>query len=246
MPDPHPELTRALFDSYRRALTEASYRAPWFAEMLEERHGYDTAIYLVGSDAPSKGFSNLWDRKRLDLTVEALILLPAWSGLFSDELLAKAVKRLGDYGYKFPPESWQPGVSRMPAKPVLSTPIASDLDIDSPQRIPTLVYRILRDTDVARRVKMIHSHRCQICGETILLCGGQVYAEAHHIQPLGGDHRGPDIDENVICVCPNHHTALDYFAMPLDLSKLRCATGHNIGQKFLDYHNNEHAKANQI
>ncbi len=49
MPDPHPDLTAALYEAYRRALREAKYRAPYFLELLEERHGYETARPL---DAP--------------------------------------------------------------------------------------------------------------------------------------------------------------------------------------------------
>jgi hypothetical protein len=42
----------------------------------------------------------LWEFKRLDLTVEALVLRPEWSLLFSEEERQIARKRLSDYGYK--------------------------------------------------------------------------------------------------------------------------------------------------
>jgi predicted restriction endonuclease len=45
-----------------------------------------------------------------------------------------------------------------------------------------------------------------VCGETIPLADGLRYAEAHHIQPFGAPHNGPDISENVICLCPNPAT----------------------------------------
>jgi hypothetical protein len=60
------------------------------------------------------------------------------------------------------------------------TPLASDLDAP-PGRVSTTVYRILRDTELARRIKRIHEYKCQICGETIQLLNGSRYAEAHHI-----------------------------------------------------------------
>lgn len=31
------------------------------------------------------------------------------------------------------------------------------------------------------------------------------YAEGAHIRPLGRLHDGPDVTENVLCLCPNHH-----------------------------------------
>jgi len=72
MSDSHPDFTRAMFDGYRRARTEAHYNAPYFLQMLQERQGYETAIYLIHSQQPSSGFTHLWERKRLDLTAEAL------------------------------------------------------------------------------------------------------------------------------------------------------------------------------
>lgn len=39
-------------------------------------------------------------RKRLDLTVEALVLQPKWATLFSEHELQTARKRLAEYGYE--------------------------------------------------------------------------------------------------------------------------------------------------
>ena len=62
------------------------------------------------------------------------------------------------------------------------------------------------------------------------------YAEAHHLKPLGGEHRGPDIEGNLICLCPNHHALFDYFAVRLDVGKLAFCE-HTLGAEFVDYHN---------
>lgn len=35
------------------------------------------------------------------------------------------------------------------------------------------------------------------------------YAEAAHIRALGSPHNGPDVIENVLCLCPNHHVLFD-------------------------------------
>ena len=47
----------------------------------------------------SEGYTALWKRRRLDLTVEALILQPQWDKLFTDEERDIARKRLQGYGY---------------------------------------------------------------------------------------------------------------------------------------------------
>jgi hypothetical protein len=121
---------------------------------------------------------------------------------------------------------------------VTETPQAKDFNAPSEtSRIATTIYRVLRDTQLARRVKMLHNYECQICGETIKLSSGEKYAEAHHIKPLGTPHNGPDIAENIICVCPNHHVKLDYGVMKLELSEIKVTSQHSIGTEYIDYHN---------
>jgi predicted Mrr-cat superfamily restriction endonuclease len=110
-------------------------------------------------------------------------------------------------------------------------------DLDPPAKVATTVYRILRDTGKARRVKFLHNYECQICGETITLADGQRYAEAHHIRPLGREHKGPDTPSNILCLCPNHHAELDLRVKPIKLSLLRIAKGHVVAPEYIAYHN---------
>ena len=114
---------------------------------------------------------------------------------------------------------------------------ASDLTAPAKERILTATYRILRDTKLARHVKMMHNYECQICGHTIELTDGTRYAEAHHIKPLGHPHDGDDILTNVICLCPNCHAECDLGINQLKTSKLRLVPGHDIDDKYVDYHN---------
>lgn len=84
---------------YRRAKTEASYNASRFLQMLDENGGLGTAKILLHSDQVSDGYTALWERGRLDLTVEALVLEPGWEALFTEEELKTARKRLNQYGF---------------------------------------------------------------------------------------------------------------------------------------------------
>jgi len=119
-----------------------------------------------------------------------------------------------------------------------STPLASDINPPAiPDRLLIKTYRILRDTELARKIKALHKDSCQVCGETLLLQSGETYAEAHHIKPLGEPHNGPDIAENIIVLCPNHHVLFDYFALSLDPSRLRSVQGHVISSAYIAYHN---------
>jgi hypothetical protein len=89
-----------MFDIYDRALSEAHYNATRFLHMLYEHRGLQTAGILLHSVNVSEGYTALWERGRLDLTVEAVIHdNPKWHPLFTREDLAICTKRLKEYGY---------------------------------------------------------------------------------------------------------------------------------------------------
>ena len=85
----------AMIGVYRRARAEAAYTATRFLGMLSERGGLETARYLLHSPAVSEGYTALWERHRLDLTVEAVILETKWRSLFTDAERRIAVARPG-------------------------------------------------------------------------------------------------------------------------------------------------------
>lgn len=72
-----------------------------------------------------------------------------------------------------------------------------------------VVTRRIRDTAVAREVKELYDFTCQICGIGLRGFEGRKYAEGAHVRPLGRPHLGADHMENLLCLCPNHHTQLD-------------------------------------
>lgn len=90
----------AMMNIYRRARFEAKYNATRYLQMLNEHRGIETAKILLHSCTVSDGYTALWERGRLDLTVEALILDPQWNELFTDEERRIARNRLIDYGFQ--------------------------------------------------------------------------------------------------------------------------------------------------
>lgn len=98
--------------------------------------------------------------------------------------------------------------------PTLNEP--QNPDYNAPGRIETIISRIIRDTSLSRQVKADNNWRCQICGCKIVLPNGYYYIEGHHLKPLGGKHLGPDIKENIIILCPTHHTEFDYGAIAIN------------------------------
>jgi hypothetical protein len=99
-PDLQQQFDEAMLTIYKRAKYEAKYNATIFLGMLHTRRGLETAKYLINSEKPSDGYTHLYERGRLDLTVEALVVEDErWHGLFTPEELVRARKRLEQYGY---------------------------------------------------------------------------------------------------------------------------------------------------
>jgi len=121
---------------------------------------------------------------------------------------------------------------------------ASDLG-KPPQRMETTVSRIIRDTLKALELKRRYNYACQVCGIRLKVSSNFYYAEVHHLRPLGGRHRGSDIESNMLVLCPNHHALFD-LGVPYFLAKGRVIIGateyklvqrHRIISSNLEYHN---------
>ena len=93
--------TEAMFGIYKRAIREVDYHASRFHQMITEDGGCETARTLIHAPQTSEGYTALWERHRLDLTVEALILEPEWHDLFTDADRQAARTRLEQYDYDF-------------------------------------------------------------------------------------------------------------------------------------------------
>jgi predicted HNH restriction endonuclease len=122
---------------------------------------------------------------------------------------------------------------------VKDSQVAVDLPTgnEAPGRAEQRTYRVLRDTKLARQLKLLHRDRCQVCGEALRISGTLTYSEAHHIIPLGNKHNGPDVPGNIIVLCPNHHALCDLGGIPLNRSDILTVDGHVLSDKSLDYHN---------
>ena len=92
---------KAMLGLYERAKQEAGYTASAFLGMVSQMGPLGAARRLLRAPAVSDGFANLWERGRLDLTVEALVLRPEFAPLFTEEELGRARGRLEQFGYRF-------------------------------------------------------------------------------------------------------------------------------------------------
>ena len=113
------------------------------------------------------------------------------------------------------------------------------------------ISRIIRDTKVSKKIKAIYDNKCQVCGTRLEIPGGS-YSEGAHIIPLGFDCHGPDLESNVLCLCPNHHLLMDSFAFTFNLSGkligldgwLTVDPSHKISDASILWHNSIYSTKN--
>ena len=88
-----------MVELYNTAKKECGYNAVRFMQMLSEIGGLETAKQLVLKENETYGFEKLWELKRLDLSVEALVLDPEFEELFTFEERKFCKNRLKKYNY---------------------------------------------------------------------------------------------------------------------------------------------------
>ena len=91
----------AMLNIYRAAKSEAKYNAQRFLQMVVDHGGTEAAHMLINADAVSEGYTALWERGRLDLTVEAMVVnTQKFHSLFTEKELQICSDRLQQYGYQ--------------------------------------------------------------------------------------------------------------------------------------------------
>jgi hypothetical protein len=90
---------RAVMEIIERSRAELRYNPRYFRVMITQYGALGAARRLLHAPAVSDGFVTLWERRRLDLTVESLAVDERFAHLFTDEERAIARKRLEDFGY---------------------------------------------------------------------------------------------------------------------------------------------------
>jgi len=85
-------------------LRALGYSPTRFIQMVAEFGGVDAAHALLKGPEASDGFSQLWEMNRLDMSVEAKVLLPWFEELFTNEELRNARRKLE--AHRFDVESY--------------------------------------------------------------------------------------------------------------------------------------------
>ncbi len=99
MSDVERRFTAAMLAIYHQARS-IGYTPSIFFRMLNEKGAIQTARQLINAPQPSDGYTRLWELKRLDLSVEAVVHDNAeWHVLFTENELRLCKRRLSEYGY---------------------------------------------------------------------------------------------------------------------------------------------------
>ena len=88
-----------MMNLYRAAKEECGYSAMYFHEMLSEHGGIATAQKLLADQTVQYGLQKLWECRRLDLTVECLVLNKRFESLFDEHEREEARRRLQEYDF---------------------------------------------------------------------------------------------------------------------------------------------------
>ena len=89
----------AMVGIYESAKRECGYNATRFLQMISEIGGLETAKQLILKENETYGFERLWELKRLDLSVEALVLSNEFKELFTFQERKICKDRLEKYGF---------------------------------------------------------------------------------------------------------------------------------------------------
>lgn len=120
------------------------------------------------------------------------------------------------------------------------------------ERREMTVNRIQRNRVLVDRMKDLYDHTCQICGDRRQGRSDEGFSHVHHLMPLGEPHDGPDIPENTVVVCPNHHEDFEHGVLEIepqtkeihhsyeeevDGRTVETREDHELGAQYLAYHN---------
>ncbi len=140
--DPRESALRHAFLAAVNECRKIGYNPTRFVQMLNERGAVNTARSLLNTTKVSEGFTELYlRRKRLDLSVEAIVLRSEHRDSFTASELGTARQRLRDVGYSPPWDKADDGVTDPEPDPAVSvkriTPSDTTQTILPPFVMPT-------------------------------------------------------------------------------------------------------------
>ena len=141
--------------------------------------------------------------------------------------------------------------------------LTSEEEIEQPDspagRASQTIHKIVRSVKFREQIKEFYNNTCQVCNVFLKTpTDGLGISVAAHIKALGKPHNGPDIKENMLCLCPNHHAQFDSYSFYIDPENYKIVgldgfegkhitriKKHKIKAEYLEYHQKQYLKNKQ-
>ena len=215
------EFHDAMEDLYQKAGLATRYWGNRFLQAVRKHGGVAWARQTLKprKSGEYSGLKALVRSGRLDLSLEAQVLNPKFSSLFSDAELAEAQKRFDSYQA----ESLLALKSREGLLPEEFTPDEA-FPVGFAKRVQVNAYE--RDPLARAACIAAHGTKCKVCAFDFAERYGEIgkqFIHVHHVTPISRLAAGYSINPKVdlVPVCPNCHAMLHRTDPPLSCSMLR-------------------------
>ena len=88
-----------IIDLYKMMIKSVKYKPTRLMDFINKYGGYEAAVKYISTESNVQDFAILWEKERLDLSVEALITKEKYRELFSEEILSFCDHKLKEYSY---------------------------------------------------------------------------------------------------------------------------------------------------
>ena len=88
-----------IIDLYKQIIKSVKYKPTRLMDYINRYGGYEAAVKYISTESNVQDFAILWEKERLDLSVEALITKEQYRILFSEDILSFCDRKLKEYSY---------------------------------------------------------------------------------------------------------------------------------------------------
>ena len=88
-----------IIDLYKKIIKSVKYKPTRLMDYINKYGGYEAAVKYISTESNVQDFAVLWEKERLDLSVEALITNEKFRSLFSEDILSFCDRKLKEYSY---------------------------------------------------------------------------------------------------------------------------------------------------
>ncbi|MBP3887988.1 MAG: hypothetical protein J6F30_10160 [Cellulosilyticum sp.] len=84
---------------YKQIIKSVKYKPTRLMDYINKYGGYEAAVKYISTESNVQDFAILWEKERLDLSVEALMTKEQYRGLFNEDIVNFCDRKLKEYSY---------------------------------------------------------------------------------------------------------------------------------------------------